>query len=227
MDNLLVYFRCGTPVTIESPLHPPLHPGSFVFDTDTLALYLDLDTHRVQIHDPLKLSLTGGTVTGDIYVESDGSTQSYISADGIIQGKYLEATGNIKLDNYDDEDFIVIDENGRLRSTTKAEVVVALGEEILSQLGSLAFKDSADGEFIPLGEVSAPTVTITTDPVEVVDEVIPGDLPDYTYVAEHERLVFNPGSKVSSSKTSVVKGIASVEVSKPVFTGHTTTVTVR
>ena len=166
-------------------------------------------------------------MTGDIYVESDGSTQSYISADGIIQGKYLEATGNIRLDNYDDQDFIVIDENGRLRSTTKADIVVSLGEEILSQLGSLAFKDSADGECIPLGEVSAPTVTITTSPVEVVDEVIPGDLPDYTYVAEHERLIFNPGSKVSSSKTSVVGNIASVEVSKPVFTGHTTTVTVR
>ena len=48
MDNILVYFRCGTPVTIESPLHPPLHPGSFVFDTDTLALYLDLDIDDIE-----------------------------------------------------------------------------------------------------------------------------------------------------------------------------------
>lgn len=145
----------GPQVTTTSPLFPPLEPGSFIFDTQSLALYIDLNDRRVQIKDPLKLSLTGGTITGNTHfngdtsftgeiniVDTNGATVSrFSSVSGIVQGKYLETTGElVPIDPQSQEEipeaYAVIDENGRIRSITKEQMIAELN------LGTLAFKNN-------------------------------------------------------------------------------------
>ena len=146
MNQNLVKFKCGPQVTATSPFFPPLEPGAFVFDTESLALYVDLTDRRVQVKDPLKLALTGGTITGDVrIVDQYGSTSSFLnSSTGAIQGQYLETVGNISIGEGETipNSFAVIDENGRIRSLTKEQVISELGVATVQSLGALAYKDS-------------------------------------------------------------------------------------
>ena len=155
MNQKQVKFKMGAQVTTTSPFFPPLEEGSFVFDTQSLALYIDLENRRVQVKDPLKLSLTGGTITGDTtffgdttfsgeinVVDQNGTTTSGFSADtGIIYGNYLETTGEfvpINPENHEiiPEQYAVIDDNGRIRSITKEQMIAELN------LGTLAHKNN-------------------------------------------------------------------------------------
>lgn len=52
MTQNLVKFRYGPGVTASSP---DLLPGAFTFDSNTYALYLDNNTERLPIRDPLSL----------------------------------------------------------------------------------------------------------------------------------------------------------------------------
>lgn len=217
----LVKFRYGSPVTENSPA---LLPGAFTFDSDSLALYIDLDDARVQIQDPLKLSLTGGQLTGSVeVVDNLGTTMSSFGVDGVVQGQFLETTGNIALDTAPTL-YAVLDANGRIRTRTKAEMILDLRILDPDSLGDLAYKDSASGSYTPVGTVSTPTVTVNYDTESVVKSVTPGDLP--TYEVTGELLELGQGSQLSTASTDVMKTITSVEVSQPEFTGTPGTVNV-
>ena len=140
MNQRQVKFKIGPQVTTTSPYTPSLEPGAFVFDSGTLALYVDLPNQRVQVKDPLKLALTGGTLTGDVtIVDHNGTTSSCFSADtGTITGRYLETTGSISIGNNETipNAYAVIDNNGRIRSITKQQLVTELG------LGQMAYADN-------------------------------------------------------------------------------------
>lgn len=70
-----VKFTVGTGITSSAP---ELVAGQFLYDTAAQALYLDVWEYdeennnslivRTQIKDPLKLSLTGGALTGDLQI---------------------------------------------------------------------------------------------------------------------------------------------------------------
>lgn len=217
MESNVVRFIAGTPVTLTSP---QLIPGAFHFDTETLALFIDLDSKRVQVMDPLKLSLTGGTLTGSVeVVNSEGTTVSGLSSDGVVTGTWLETTADIHL-NTTPGQFAVI-ENGRIRSRSRDEMISDLGVVEIDSLGTLAYKSSATGIYTPVGTVSAPTVTVNTQKVSVVKEVTPGALPTLETNVSGEVLSinFSAGTKTSSTSTEVVEDVTSAEASAPKFTG--------
>lgn len=224
MDNNYVNFRYGTPVTIN-PLFPALEPGTFSFDSESLALYLDTDTKRVQIKDPLKLSLTGGTLTGDLLICDNGVTTSSIhAAEGIVRGQYLETTGDIHL-NVPADNYAIIDGNGRIRSRTKSETLADLG---ISSLGALAHKDTASGIFTPEGRVTAPTILITssTGDINSVSRFSPGELPSFTVESEVLQLDEGELPELETEQQAVMLTIDSIQVSEPEFIGTTATITV-
>lgn len=222
LNATVVAFRYGTPVTASSP---QLIPGSFVFDSATLALYLDTDVARVQVKDPLKLSLTGGTLTGNVnVVNNQGTTVSSIEAEtGVISGKFLETTGEIALDHA--PSLYAVIENGRIRTRTRAQMLVDLGIVDPESLGALAYKDSASGEYTPVGVVSTPQVTVNYATISVVESILPGDLPSYTVT--DQTLSLTSGTQTEASSTDVMRSITSVDVSQPTFTGTTATIVVR
>lgn len=220
----LVQFRYGTPVTTTEPFSPELLPGAFTLDSDTLALYRDTDIGREQVKDPLKLSLTGGVLTGNLEVQSGGVTTSFIEAStGIIRSKFIEITGNIHLDEASDT-YIVQDVNGRVRTRTKSEIIQDLDVPTKTELGTLAYKDSASTSYTPQGSVSAPTATYTTSSVSAVTNVIPGRLPSYT--VDGGVLTLDAGTPLQTESTEVVLSITSIEIGKPTFTGASATITV-
>ena len=222
MEGNRVKFRYGTPVT---PISPVLIPGSFVFDSDALALYVDTDTGRVQVTDPLKLALTGGTLRGSLeVVSSDGATMCSLSAvTGVVRGQFIETTGNIALSETPGL-IAVIDSDGRIRSRTLAEIQSDLGIIDPATLGALAYKDAASGSYTPEGSVSAPDVTVTCSTENVVKSITAGDLPRYE--VSGEILSLSTGTQTTASNTDVVKAITAVDVSAPEFTGVTATITV-
>lgn len=224
MRDNLVQFRYGTPVTTTEPLFPELIPGSFVFDSSTFALYLDTDLTRVQIKDPLKLSLTGGDVSGNInVVDNLGTTLCSLSANnGTVTGVYLQATGNLSMSTAPDL-YAVVDSSGKIRTRTKAEMIFDLHILDPDSLGELAYKDTVSGKYTPVGTISAPVVTISYNSEDVVKEVTPGDLPSMEVSGEVLELV--PGTQLTSTNTNVMKSISSVEVSAPEFTGSESTIT--
>ena len=84
----MIRVRCGTPVTID-PMSPEHIASTFVFDTESLQLYLDLNNGtRVPVRDPLTLREieTEGLTTNYITVLSqDGNTESHIeTVDGVL-----------------------------------------------------------------------------------------------------------------------------------------------
>lgn len=77
--------------------------------------------------DPLKLSLTGGTLTGSVEVVHDGETTSSINAaTGTIRGTFLETTGNIEYGSVP-TNYAIIDANGRIRTRTLEQTQLDLG----------------------------------------------------------------------------------------------------
>ena len=223
MEGNLINFRYGTPITID-PLYPELEPGTFSFDSSTMALYLDTDTRRVQVMDPLKLSLSGGTMNGSIEVESGGTVVASISAEtGVIQGEYVEMTGNLHL-NTAPLSYAVIDENGRIRTRTRAEMLQDLGIISPATLGALAYKDSAEGTYTPQGTISTPTATVAAPKGRVVRSVTPGELPSFD--VNDEALSLSEGTQTTSESTEVVLNIDSITISQPEFTGVMATITV-
>ena len=224
MDEYIVKFRYGTPVTTTAPFQPELMPGAFTFDAATLALYIDTSSTRVQVKDPLKLSLTGGTLTGDLEVSSNGSTTSCIRADtGVIRGMYLETTGNIHLDERPTA-YAVIDANGRVRTRTRAEMLQDLNIIDPATLGALAYKDLARGSYTPQGSISTPTATVNSTDGQVITDFVPGQLPSFT--VSGEKLTLSEGTQPTVTKSRAVLKIDSISISKPEFTGIQATITV-
>lgn len=222
MNGNKVKFRYGTPVSSD---YPELIPGSFVFDYESLALYIDTDVRRLQVKDPLKLSLSGGILHGSLeVVAEDGATMcSLDSVSGIVSGVFLETTGDIALDTAPNL-YAVLDDTGRIRSRTLAEMQKDLGIIDPVTLGALAYKDSASGQYTPVGSVSTPTVTVNYDSESVIGSITAGDLPKYE--VSGEKLTLDPGTQTTATAVNVMKNISSVTVSQPVFTGTESTITV-
>ena len=74
----MIRVRCGTPVTTGANMTPEHIASSFVFDTRTLQLYLDLTNGtRVPVRDPMVLQeIENGITTKSITVLDGGGTRS-------------------------------------------------------------------------------------------------------------------------------------------------------
>lgn len=185
---------------------PEVDPGTFVFDSTTLALYVDLDTGRKQVKDPLKLSLEGGKVKGTIeIVDNLGSTILTLDQGGSIIGKKFQCTGNIHLET-SPESVVVIDNEGNFKSRTKEEFLEDLG---VKSFGTLTYT--------PEGTVTAPEVTVNYSTQSVVSSITPGD--PTTFEVADESLVLTMGTKTTFNTVDVIKTIDSTDVTTPVFKG--------
>lgn len=90
----------------------------------------------------------------------------------------------------------------------------------LSDLGSLAYQNSASGTFTPQGSVSAPTITPTTDNIPNVTSV--GSMP--TFTVSNEVLTITAGS--APTLGTPITAMTGATASAPTFTGTAGTVTV-
>ena len=95
-------------------------------------------------------------------------------------------------------------------------------QNIMDSLGNLAFKDSASGDFTPIGTVEAPTISIESisTPLIVVENA--GTLPSWNAAVENEKLSFNwnRGKQVTTKTQNVITAIGNVIASEPVFRGE-------
>lgn len=95
----------------------------------------------------------------------------------------------------------------------------------LSDLGALAYKDSASGSFTPAGSVSKPTITVTPTTASVPNVTNVGSMPTYTVTGE--TLVIGAGSVPTlGTAISAMTGANAELDSAPSFTGTAGTVTV-
>ena len=106
---------------------------------------------------------------------------------------------------------------------------IAMGD--LSTLGSLAYKNSASGNFTPSGNVTAPSISVktagSTTTVNSITDV--GTLPTLTTSVSNEVLTisFSQGTlPTKGSDTTVKTGDAAYEASAPTFSGSSGNVTV-
>ena len=137
---------------------------------------------------------------------TDGATTNPIT----INGQSVTA-GAGDITSYDEQEFIF---NGSAWQ--------AFGD--LSDLGTLAYKDSASGSYTPQGSVAAPgvTVTPTTDTIKPVTDV--GSMP--TFTVSGETLIIGAGAVPTLGAEKAFMTGASATASAPAFTGTTGTVTV-
>ena len=137
---------------------------------------------------------------------TDGASTNPIT----INGQSVTAVaGNIT--SYDEQEYIF---NGT--------VWQEFGD--LSDLGTLAYKDSASGSYTPQGSVAAPDVTLTPAKTEVPNVTSVGSVP--TFTVSGETLIFNAGAAPSLGEPIEVMTGATAEASAPAFTGTQATVTV-
>lgn len=94
----------------------------------------------------------------------------------------------------------------------------------LSDLGALAYKDSASGSYTPQGTVAAPDISVTpsTDTIKPVSDV--GSMP--TYTVSGETLIISPGAVPTLGENKTFMTGASATATAPAFAGTAGTVTV-
>lgn len=137
---------------------------------------------------------------------TDGASTNPIT----INGQSVTAVaGNIT--SYDEQEYIF---NG--------SVWQEFGD--LSDLGTLAYKDSASGSYTPQGSVAAPDVSVTptTDTIKPVTDV--GSMP--TFTVSGETLIIGAGAVPTLGADKAFMTGASATASAPAFTGTAGTVTV-
>lgn len=137
---------------------------------------------------------------------TDGATTNPIT----INGESVTAVeGNIT--SYDETEFIF---NGSAWQE--------FGD--LSDLGALAYKDSASGSYTPQGTVAAPDISVTpsTDTIKPVSDV--GSMP--TYTVSGETLIISPGAVPTLGENKTFMTGASATATAPAFAGTAGTVTV-
>ena len=101
----------------------------------------------------------------------------------------------------------------------------------LSDLGSLAYKDTASGSFTPAGTVSAPTISVSSagSTASITPFGSQGTLPELTMTVNNGNLAisFSQGTLPTGGTAVTVKtGDASYTASNPNFTGTSDTITV-
>lgn len=101
-------------------------------------------------------------------------------------------------------------------------------ELLITRLGGLAYKNSANGFSTPAGTVSKPEVDIT--PTSKTIKVVNGNgsLPSWSANVNEETLSFNfnSGTLVPTKDETVLTGISAVECSQPIFSGDLMEITV-
>ena len=138
---------------------------------------------------------------------TDGATTNPIT----INNKSVTATSG-DITSYDGQEFIF---NGTAWQ--------AFGD--LSDLGTLAYEDTATGSFTPEGSVSKPGVTVTPTTANVPNVTDVGSMPTYTVTGE--TLVISAGAVPTLGTAIAAMTGATAELdSAPSFTGTAGTVTV-
>lgn len=138
---------------------------------------------------------------------TDGSSTNPIT---INNTPVTAVSGNIT--SYDEQEFIF---NGT--------VWQEFGD--LSDLGDLAYEDSASGSFTPSGTVSKPGVTVTPTTANVPNVTDVGSMPTYTVTGE--TLIIGAGSTPTLGTAIAAMTGATAELdATPSFTGTEGTVTV-
>ena len=95
----------------------------------------------------------------------------------------------------------------------------------LSDLGSLAYQNSASGTFTPEGNVSKPSVTVTESKTDIPNVTNVGSMP--TYTVSGEKLTISAGSTPTlGTAISALTGATAALDDAPTFTGTSGSVTV-
>lgn len=95
----------------------------------------------------------------------------------------------------------------------------------LSDLGALAYEDTATGKFTPQGSVSKPSITVTPSTTNVPNVTDVGSMPTYTVTGE--TLVISAGTVPTLGTSIAAMTGATAELDNaPSFTGTEGTVTV-
>lgn len=95
----------------------------------------------------------------------------------------------------------------------------------LTDLGTLAYKNTASGSFTPDGTVSKPNVTVTPTTASIPNVTNVGSMPTYTVTGE--TLIIGAGAVPTlGTPIDAVTGASAALDSAPTFTGTAGTVTV-
>ena len=138
---------------------------------------------------------------------TDGSTTNPIT----IGTSTVTATAG-DITSYDNQEFIF---NGTAWQ--------AFGD--LSDLGSLAYQNSASGDFTPEGSVSKPSITVTESKTDIPNVTDVGSMP--TYTVSGETLTISAGSAPTlGTAISALTGATAALDDAPTFTGTSGSVTV-
>ena len=138
---------------------------------------------------------------------TDGATTNPIT---IGTSSVTAVSGNIT--SYNNQEFIF---NGTAWQ--------AFGD--LSDLGSLAYQNSASGNFTPEGSVSKPSVTVTESKTDIPNVTDVGSMP--TYTVSGEKLTISAGSAPTlGTAISALTGATAALDDAPTFTGTSGSVTV-
>ena len=186
------------------------------------------------------------TCNGDTYMVKDAQAREAIAA--LEGGSYFLGVTTTALTDQATTNPITID--NKSVTATNGNVVVYQSKEFiyngtkwiefgdLSSLGNLAYKDSASGNYTPVGSVSSitpegsVTVTPSTTTTTVNSITAVGSLPSFSYDSATEKLTFNAGSlPTKGSNTTVVTGVTTTgaftgTAVTPTFTGTQATITV-
>lgn len=177
------------------------------------------------------LSTDAATTPKDIVWNNDGTTitGTLVASSETIKKIYLIPNGGPDQDNTYDEYLTVKVGNNyiwEMIGTTRTD---------LSNLGTLAYKNSASTTYQPSGTVEAPTITLSKTNIQVIDSLgtLPScTLPVFSANASNETLIlswaegsFNAGTL--PNKTAAFSVATDVDtVTAPNFTGSIGTITV-
>ena len=95
-----------------------------------------------------------------------------------------------------------------------------------NNFGSLAFKNSASGNFTPAGNVSAPEISVTGNTTSTVNSITAvGTLPSWT--VNGTKATFSAGTlPTKGADQTVVTDMGTISAEAPTFTGTQGSVTV-
>ena len=157
----------------------------------------------------------GTTITGTLVASSDTTNKFYLVPATTEEGKDIFA------------EYITVKDPNDIYSWEK----IGTTDIDLSNLGTLAYKNSASGSFTPQGSVAAPTISVST--AGATESITPfgsaGTLPELTMTVSDRNLAisFSQGTLPSGgTAVSVKTGDAAYTATAPAFTGTAGSVTV-
>lgn len=171
------------------------------------------------------LSTNAATTPEGIIWNDNGTTitGTLVASSETIKKIYLVPNGNTTDQKNIYKEYLTI----KVGNTYKWEMI-GTTEANLSNLGNLAYKDSASTSYTPAGSVSAPAVTLSKTNIQTINSVgtLPScTLPNFTTTVTNENLTlawtggnFNAGTlPTKNNQISVATDVDTV--SAPEFTG--------